>query len=229
MAEHTELLRRAHHIWKTEGLGLLAKRGLLYLASRSFVYEHYYLYEIDIEEQLGKSIEADFLPRIDDCTLKIVFTNQEAEELELEGLEFRSQLINSSKALDAGAIAFCIFVGRELASMAWLAMTEQAKNCLPEPKFRVDFSGNEVCLGTLWTNSKYRGMGLASYASYKRLQFSCERGKVAARAVTAEDNVATQRVDAKLGAIMNGRVHYLRILWWKSWKEKPLADFAKQL
>jgi hypothetical protein len=85
------------------------------------------------------------MPKIDDFALKIVSTNEEADELEAQGLEFRSQVLNARKRLDKGAIAFCIFVGKELANVSWVAMTLEAKNSLGQPPFRVDFSNNEAC------------------------------------------------------------------------------------
>jgi len=193
------------------------------LAMYFFVYGSYYVYETDIQEQLRKSTEADFLPRIDDFTLKIVSTNQEADELEAEGLEFRSQSINSRKALDKEAVAFCVFVERELASICWVAMTQEAKNGLGEPPFRVDFSNNEVCHAECWTNPSYRGRGLAPYVDFKTAQFVDERGKVSERSVGRTSNIPSKRAYTKLGPNIRAEGRYLKILWWKSWKEKPMT------
>jgi len=193
------------------------------LAKCSFVYGSYYVYEIDIQEQLGKSTEANFLPRIDDFTLKIVSANQEADELEAEGLEFRSQSFNSRKALDKGAVALCVFVEQEIASICWVAMTQEAKNSLGEPPYDVDFSNHEACHPDSWTNPKYRGRGLAPYITFKATQLEGERGKVYRRSVARRGNIPSNRAYTKLGPNIHGQARYLKILWWKSWKESPLT------
>ena len=163
------------------------------------------------------------MPKIESFTLKIVSTNQEADELEAEGLEFRSHVMNTRERLDKGAIAFCIFVGQELASVEWVAMTQEAKDSVGEPPFEVDFSKNEVCTAGGWTNPKYRGRGLAPYVDFKTSEFVQERGKVVERTSGLKGNIASHRAYAKLGPKMVAEARYLRILWWKSWKEKPLT------
>jgi len=187
---------------------------------RFFHYETYYIVEYDLSKDW---LEADFLPRIEDFTLKIVTTNQEADELGAQGLEFRSYVINARERLDKGAIAFCIFVGQELAYIAWLAMSQQAKDVLDEPPFRVNFSDNEACWGGLWTSPQYRRMGLGTYGAFKRMQFMRERGKVIVRGAVAKDNVASLTMGTTHGQKRPVEARYLRILWWKSWKEKPLT------
>jgi len=193
------------------------------LAGCFFVYGSYYVYETDIQEILKERNEADCFPRIEDFTLRIVSTNQEADELEAEGLEFRSQSINSRKALDKEALAFCVFVERELASICWVAMTQEAKNSLGEPPFRVDFSNNEVCHAECWTNPSYRGRGLAPYVDFKATQFADERGKVSERSVGRTSNIPSQRAYTKTGPNVRAEGRYLKILCWKWWKEKPLT------
>jgi RimJ/RimL family protein N-acetyltransferase len=200
----------------------LVRRGFAFVVGHFFQYDTYYLYEEAVENSLRLN-EADFMPRIDSFTLKTISTNQEADELEAEGLEFWSHGANYRKRLDKGAIAFCVFVGQELASIYWVAMTRQAKDSLNERPYTVDFSNNEVCTGGLWTNPKYRGMGLIPYVSFKVRQFLGESGKVLLRGAITTGNVASQRAYAKLGPNIHAEARYLRILWWKSWKEKPLT------
>ena len=223
MSRLTELLRRAKEILQTEGLIPLVRRGFRFLGRCSFIYGSYYVYETDIQEQLRNSTEADFLPRIEEFTFKIISTNQEADELEAQGFEFRSQSFYSYKALDKGAAALCVFVERELASIGWVAMTQEAKNSLGEPPYNVDFLNNEVCHPDSWTNPKYRGRGLAPYITFKATQFEDERGKVYRRSVTRKDNITSNRAYAKLGHNIHAEARFLKILWWEWWKERPLT------
>ena len=218
------LLRRAKQVLQTEGLIPLVRRGFPLLLGHFFRYRRYYLYETDIQQILKERNEADFLPRIENFTIKIVSTNEQADELEAEGLEFRSQVINAGHRLDKGAVAFCIFVGQELAYHGWIATTEAAMKALGEPPLRVDFANNEACGADVWTNPKYRGKGLAPFADFKTYQFLQQIGRVVHRASTPTGNVSSQKAWAKLGhPKIHAEARYLKILWWKSWKEKPLT------
>jgi len=219
------LLRRAKTVLQTEGLIPLVWRVLAFMARRvarhSVRHRTYYLYELATED-VCKLNESDFSPKIDDFTLKVISTNEEADELEKEGLEFRSQVKSARQYLDKEAIAVCLFVGQELVHRRWIAMSEEVKNSIGEPPHRVDFSKNEFCNGGTWTNPKYRGTGLSTYADFYMFQFMKERGKTLHRATIARGNIAAQRGYAKLSPKMVAEARYLRILWWKWWKEKPL-------
>jgi hypothetical protein len=65
-------------------------------------------------------------------------------------------------------------------------------------------------------------MGLALYVHSKELQFLKKKGIVTFRGVVATNNIAPQRVYAKLGVKPYAEARYLKILWWKFWTEKPL-------
>jgi len=221
MKRLTDLLRRAKRIFQTEGLVPLFRQALAFVAWRFFEYETLYLFEHSTDNVRSLD-EADFMPKIEDFTFKIISTNREADELESEGLEFRLYVLNARERLDKGAVAFCVFVGRELAHMGWAAMTEEAKASMAEPPNKVDFAGGEVCTGGTRTNPKYRGMGLAAYVYLKRFQFLRERNKLIARACANTNNIASHRMHAKFGPKRYAEARYLKILWWKFWKEKPL-------
>ena len=223
MTRLVDLFKRAKRIRQTEGLLALVRQASAFVVRLFFQHQSYYLYETYIHEVL-KEGEAKHLPRIKDFTLKIVSTNREADELEAEGLEFRSQVVNAREKLDKGTIAFCIFVGRELAYIGWIAMTEEAMKTAAAPPMKVDFANDEIYALHVWTNPKYRGMGLAPYGDFKTYQFLEEKGKVVHRALVATDNVASVKAWAKLThPKIYAEARYLKILWWKSWKEKPLT------
>ena len=213
------LFRRAKHVFRTEGLIPLLWQGFTFLAGYFFRYRTYYLYEYT----LGQGDEAEFTPKIQDFTLEVVSTNQQADELAARGLDFRLQDSHASRRLDQGAIAFCIFVGRELVHIGWVALTQEAKESLNEPRYKVDFASGEVCVGGVWTNPKYRGRGLMTYGYFKRSQFLKQRGKVLGRASVIKGSIAAQRVHAKFNSRVYAEVRYLKILCWKFWKEKSPA------
>ena len=216
------LLRRAKQIFQTERLTPLVRSAFAFMVRRLFRHETYYLHEFEIK-YIAKLNEADFMPNIDNFTFKIISTNQQADELEAQGLEFRSQIANARKMLDKGAIAYCIFVGRELANIGWAAMSEEAKKLIDLLPYKVDFSANEVCEGGVWTNPKYRQRGLHGYNDFKRRQFQLERGLVIGRGAIRKGNIASLRGNARFNPKIYAEGRYLKILWWKWWKEKPLA------
>ena len=161
-----ELFRSAKGIYQTEGWLSLARRVTAFSAGQVFKYESYYLYENNGSSD-RKRIESDFVPKVDGLTFRMICTNKEADALEAQGFHFRKYVFGTRSKLDKGAIAFCTFIGNELANIGWLCTTQQAKDGLNEPPARVDFLKHEVWEGGSWTNPKYRRMGLYRYCSLK--------------------------------------------------------------
>ena len=163
------------------------------------------------------------MPRIQNFTFKVVATNQQANELAVDGLDFRSYVVNARQRLDKGAVAFCVFVDGDLAYIGWVAMTEKAKKSLTQLPFQVNFSNYEAYMGGVRVTPKYRRMGLFMYSYFKKLQFIRERGGIAVRLAVATNNIAAQGAYAKLGARRYAEARCLKILWWKFWQEKTLT------
>ena len=192
MPRLTDLLRRTMQIYETKGIVALLRRALAFIVYCFFEYRSYWLYA---EPAAGHPHlkEANFMPKIDDFTFKIVTSNQEADELEAQGLEFRSRVPNAAEKLDKVAVAFCVFVGNELGHIVWFAMNQEAKDAFNEPPYKVDFSKSEVCSVAAWTHPKYRGMGLNRYSHFKWSQFKADKGITTSRSAIAKANIAMQR------------------------------------
>jgi len=205
--------RRAKITLQTDGLLSLLKHALFFRGT-------YFLYQVNPVEALKERNETDFVPKIQNFTLKTLSTLKQADELAAHGYRISSA---DRTRLAEGQTALCSFVERELAHIMWAAMTEEAKNGAEMLPFKVDFSKNEACGGWTWTNPKYRGMGICTYVGIKRLQFLKDRGIVEFRSFVNKDNVAAQRTLDKLGHKKYAEGRYLRILGWKHWKEKPLT------
>jgi len=215
------LLRRARDILQTEGLKPLIKRGFDFMKAPLFQYGNYYLYQHTLKERN----EADFMPRIQDVTFRMVSTSEEADELAAStGYDFRRRFINARKSLDKGAIAFCFFVNEEIAHIGWVALSEEAKKTFDRLPYEVDFSNGEACTGGTITVPKYRGKGLMAYGYFKRLQFLKEQGVTASRNAVAVNNVASQKAHAKFAPKIYARARYLKLFWWDFWKERPVHD-----
>jgi len=202
----------------------MLRRAFLFLAYCLLEYRSYYLTEHS-HENIQQLKEADFMPKVNDFTFKIVTSSQEADELEAHGYEFRSYPhgFDDRKALDSGAIAFCIFVGGDLASVGWTATTQYAKDSFDQSRFKGDFSGEDAFIGAVWTNPKYRRMGFRTYRVFKIRQFLLDKGIATTRGCVTKGNIAGLVSGIRIGDSIYAEGHYLRILWWKSWKEKPLT------
>jgi len=200
---------------QTEGLKTLVRRGV-----EAYIFRHgnRYVYEHSLQER----DEADFLPRIQDYTHRIIASNAEADDLASEmGFDFRSRFSRAQGGLDNGAIAFCIFVEGAFAAIGWAALDERGKSHFEPLPYKVDFPNGQACTGGTWTNPEYRGRGLMAYGVFKRFQFLKEKGFTTTRSVVATSNVAAQKVHAKFGPIIPARARQIKVLWWEHWQEEP--------
>ena len=221
MNKITLLFERPRYVIKNDGWIAFIKDMFSSLKNQVFFNRIYYLSEGTLKE----GIIAEN-PRLPDFALKIVSTGQEFERLVTEGFNFHPWYSTCRKRLNRGAILLCAFVGNELAHMSWAAVSEEGQKSLAEPPIKVDFANSETVVGGMWTKPKYRGMGIAPYASYKRIEYLQERGIVLSRGSIRKDNVASLRVQAKRGNRPGTRLYatgrHLKIMWWDAWKETPL-------
>ena len=216
-----ELIPRAREVLREEGVRSVLTRGLPIVRSWFFEYGNYYLYEHILED----GNEADFLPKINNFTFRIVSSNEEADALaKSTGVDFRKHFIDSRKRLDKGAIAFCLFIDGEAAHTGWVALNEEARKSVDSLPYKIDFANGEACTGGTGTLTKYRGKGLMVYGYFKRFQFLWEKGVRISRNAVDVRNIASQHAHAKFNHKICARGRYLKILWWKSWKELPVIQ-----
>ena len=213
------LIRRAIYVLTAEGFISLCKKVAIF-SFHLIHYSNHYVYEIDIQE----SNEIGFRPKINNFTFRIVSTNQQADELIGEGFKIPAHIIDAKYRLENGAMAYCIFVDKELAHIGWVGMTQKAKDILDPIPYHVDFTNNEVCSGDVVTIPKYRGKGLMTYGYFKRLQFLNQIGKRVLRDSVNSDNVASLRVQANFGARKYATVRCLKIFWWQFYIKKSLEN-----
>jgi hypothetical protein len=215
-----ELLARAKDILRGEGPVTLLRRVLdFYIFHR----DNYYLYMEDLHLYRQMN-EADYLPRIEGFTFKVVRSNEEADQLaKAMGHDFRKLFVNAGKRLDRGATAFCTFVEGETANVGWLAPTERAKRTLFDMPLRVDFSNSECYLGGSEALPEYKGKGLMTYNSFRMYRFRGENGIRTARYAMSMSNHAARWQAAKFEPVIYAKARFIRFLWWKYWKETSLA------
>ncbi len=167
------------------------------------------------------------MPNLQNLTVHIVSSNQQADELAASGFDCRSYSVYARRRLDKGAIAVCTFVKQELASIVWGAMTKEAKKTVDFLPYHVDFVNKVACTGGTQTIPKYRRRGLMTYGFFKMLQFLGEQGIVTSRNAVRTGNIASLTVHNRFDHRIYARARYLRILWWQSWKETSLVPVDK--
>ncbi len=157
-------------------------------------------------------------------------SEEEVEKLKSEGFDFGSYGEMISNRISKGAIMFLIFSKRELAHMGYVCLSEEAKNNF-EPPYKAAHGPEVAYAGGTITVPKYRGKGLMTYGYFKRSQFLLERGKTTLLNVVETNNIASQKVMAKLNARIYAKARYLKIFnKWRIWKERPLkASKAREL
>lgn len=215
------LFIRAKYVIENEGFIALIKKALSFIGYQLFFYRRYYLYET----MLNETDKSTPVPEAEDFSLRVITTNQQVGELTDEGFEFKHWYPIYTVRLDKGAVAFCGFIGKELVHVSWCVLTTEAMKSLGEPPFKVNFLNKETASGDYWTNSKYRRLGIAHYASRLRQQYSRDNDRVIERGAIAKQNLRAQHVFRNPH---NRSIHterwYLKILGWQLWKETPLIS-----
>jgi len=215
---------RALKILREEGPLSLGKRSTVFLrlmARCLYRRQSVYLYRHSLLERR----RADFLPRLDNYEVHFVESPADAERLAARGLEdLRVRLLTSPRALSCGAIAFCVYVDARLVHVGWVAIDEAGKRHVDPIPFRVDFANGEACTGGTYTVPDFRGKGLMAYGYYERLEYLRQRGFHYSRNSVDVHNTASHKAHAKFSPEIWGVGRFIRILFWKSWKESPFED-----
>lgn len=217
------LFQKGKDILSEKGLLILIKRAFLFLMGCVFKYETYYIYE----RGLSKLDKIEFTPRIKNCTSKIISTSEQLDQLVAEGFDIGSYLDAEEikERINRKAVLFCIFVGQELVHRSWLAFSEEAKKDIDILPYVVDFE-TEACLGGGETVPRYRGLGLHKYSICQRLQFVTERG-LKTKFSVSKSNVIALKAHSRVGNKVVAEGRYLKLLWWKSWREKPVKEIKQ--
>jgi hypothetical protein len=220
MRKATDLIARANTVFRYEGIRPLVKSILALLSGLLFRYGIYYLFEYDIEN-IDNLDEADFMPGINGFTFRGVSTEEHIHELEAAGVDLRMWPSDTAERIKRGAIAFCVLVGRETAHITWVATNERAMAYMHFAPFKVDFSNGECC-SSVWTNPKYRRQGFARYKVFREMKYLRDMGITKGRYTTLKSNTASLKAFAVFRMRICAEARYVKLLWWESWKEKPV-------
>jgi hypothetical protein len=216
------LSARAGRIARDEGFAALLRHTVSYaqfVVSRVVRYNHSYLYTHFLIER----DEKDYLPRLESCDVRVIHSNSEADSVAAEGFEdLRKVLVYSPRALDRGAIAFCVYVDRSLAHVGWVALTPAAKQAVDRLPYKVDFADGEACTGGTYTIDRFRGRNLMAYGYYLRLEYLRKLGCTVSRNAVVVNNTASQKSHAKFSPEIWATGRFIQVLRWHRWTEKPL-------
>jgi len=211
---------RAKRILVNEGFIVLAGRAIAFIWRNIFSKGAFYLYQHEVIERDEKK----FLPRIDNYEVHIVHSNEEADELEANGLEFRSYHANAHVRLDSSGIAFCVFQDKKLMHIGWLAMSPEAKKMIDPLPYQVSFSKKQGCTGGTFTVPEYRGKGLMLYVYWLRLNYLWQQGWASSRNAVDINNIASNKVHAKFRPMIYAKASIIKVLGYRIWKETPVSN-----
>ena len=171
---------------------------------------NFYLYEC----RLTKRNEADFLPRCRDFSLKIITSESQLDALIAEGFDLSPDMGATRRGLEKGAIAFILFVGRELATRELVALSPEAKAAIDKYPYKVDFANGEACASGVWTNHKFRKMGFHTYVFFKAYDYLREKGTKTVRSIVWVENEAAQKAHARFAPEMRkyARGSYFKLM-----------------
>ena len=213
------VLRQAWSLLSAEGLPGLAgglRRFGTELRRSILKDETYYLYETLIDEA---ALVAAVAPS-EEVVLHIIETREDVSMLVAEGYEdVMSTVPRFERRLDSGAVAVCAFVGKEFASIDWMAFSETAKLSLDQRPYSVDFAKGEVCTGGAFTVRRFRRRGIATCRFSRQVQYMHERGCTVYRTAIRDDNTPSKRPVERYGGQVRRIGHRRRLLWSISWKE----------
>jgi len=217
------MIVKVRQILKDEDVPILLGRTILYLQRKCFNIQNYYLYE----QKLNELNEADHLTQIDNCSLKVIATHRQADEVAREGFDdfrenvFLNKLMDIRSSLDQGSIALCLFVDKKLAHLGIMAISEEAKGTFDSLPYHIDFAHGQACSGAV-TLPEFRNKGLMTYSCFKRFEFLKKLGYQTVRYAIAVDNLVSQKVHGKFGPRKYARMRHIKIGRWSFYKEIPL-------
>ena len=167
--------------------------------------------------------EDSFRPRLDGFEEYFVTSNEQAETLARNHADFRSRTCSANLALARGAVAFCIYVGRDVAHVAWFAATPAGRRALDRLGFEVRFDEGEAWTGAAWTAPHYRGRGLLTYGNFRRFEHLRHMGVMVSRGAVETSNVASVRANEPFNPGVYAIGHQWRVFCWRRWSERTVA------
>lgn len=164
-------------------------------------------------------------PDIDGLEVVVLESVEDMRRLASQGfevLEFHPAF--RKNWLRRGGVAFCAYVNGELAHVAWVAMTPEARGCCDGLPYHVDFAHGEANWGGSYTWRRFRGRGIYSYVCGIRLNFLYQKGFHSCRDAVQVGNTASLRGQGWWNPVPSATGRLVRFLGWSNWREFPLEE-----
>jgi len=226
------LVRKVLQIYKDEGLLSVIRRAFAYIFHNVLSYETYYLTKLPVQyAQAKQKRQVDFA---DEITGKWIESNKQADEVAKEFEDFRPYAKNARRILDAGGIAACIYVGKELANYSWKAINETAMKTMSHMPTYVDFKNKEFYAGYEYTVPKYRRTGLRYYKLCFEYSILQEMGMEIERSAIRTNNYAALKANSdrpeRLGYARGRSTRFMGLRFWKEIPMNvPIHEIAEKI
>jgi len=210
------VLGRARELVRSGGLS-----ALVVAAMRRYVIDSrtFFLYEHNHRAPAGTRL----VPRpegFDDC---LVEGNEAADSAAAGHSDFRDSVPGARRALDRGAVALCVYHGRDVAHVGWVATSRAARRALDRLGYEVRFDRGESWTGAAFTAPRFRNHGLLTYSCQRRFDYLLSAGFTVSRAAVATDNDASHHVTMRFEPRVYAIGRQSRILCWRRWTERPVT------
>jgi len=167
-----------------------------------------------------------FRPRLDCFEERFVSGNYEAELLARDHEDFRHVMQSARRGLDCGAVAFCIYAGREVAHVAWLATSPAGRKALDRLGYEVRFDQGEAWTGAAWTVPSYRGRGLLTYSCRRRFEYLLSSGCEVSRGAVETNNLVSHRATMRFRPRVYATGYLWRVFGRRWWSEREVVTAA---
>jgi len=147
--------------------------------------------------------------------------NDTADLLARAHRDFRSEASAARDALGGGAIALCLYNGRDVAHVGWIATSLAARRSLDRLEYEIRFDRGEAWAGAVYTVPRFRGRGLLTYSALRRFAYLRDAGFSLCRSAVETNNGASNRVQMRFEPRIYAIAHLFRLFGWRRWTERP--------
>lgn len=151
----------------------------------------------------------------------LIKTTEEFEKYNKDNFDFKGMFFRDR--LKKGAIAFCIFINKQLVHVTWITFNEQAKDVVDPIPFKVDFYAKEVCSGASFTDPNQRGKGYLKTIYSYIFPYLSQQGIIKVVYSINKNNIPSLKALVHFNPALICQGHYKRFLWWASWEEKKIS------
>jgi len=212
-------VKRAASLLRTEGTAGLAQGAVRYvrhLAHRVYWQEDFVIYETDTK---GYALGL-VAPSIDGLEVQVLGSESDVQRLVTEGYEDVRRVVRpAARRLQHGAVGFCAFVNREVAHVAWVALTQEVQVALDLFPYFVDFDNGEAWWGGSLATGRYRNLGIYRHVMAWRLRYCHELGCHVLVDATEVRNTPSLRSQETYNPRTRAYCRYRRFLRWCRWTE----------